>query len=198
MAILTLDNPQFDDVATEYYEDIEALARRALAGDMSQAEYRQQHEELTMAVLLALFLLAGADANTPEARRFLSEQRQIARESAEKLARDLFDGRYSEYDGQTAEQGLAHLEERLELWTYTAGQVYQRGVIGAVPVDGREKTYGWALGRTEKHCGTCLDMSGQELTQTQWQALAADGIAPQGHGLACKGFRCDCFYREVR
>lgn len=198
MAILNLDNPQFDDVVTDYYEDIERLARRALDGEMSQTEYRQQHEELTMAVLLALFLLAGGSATSPEGRRFLAEQRQIARESAEKLARDVFDGRYSAHDGQTADQGMMHLAERLELWTYTAGQAYQRGMISGLPGDGRERRYRWNLGKTEKHCATCSDMSGQEKTQSEWAELAAAGIMPQGHGLACRGFRCDCSYQEVR
>ena len=198
MSILTLDNPQFDEINVDYYDDIIALARRALAEDISQAEYSRQQWQMTMAALLTLFLVTGADADTPAAQQFLAEQRDIASEAAAALAEAVFASRYAESDEQSAVRGWEKLTERLELWTYSAGRAYQRGIISALPADGREKIFAWDLGRTEKHCTTCLEMSGQELTQSQWLVLAADGIEPQGHGLACGGFRCDCRRREVR
>jgi hypothetical protein len=198
MAILQTDNPLFNTVVTQYYADMTALADMAYAGDIDEFEYRQEQERMTTAVLLALFLLAGGNQGTPAGAQFLEEQQAMIRDSTQALAGDLFDGRYSASENKTAEAARGSLLSRLELWTFNMGAAFYIGLITAVTALAAEPSYQWVLGRTEKHCSTCLEQNGQVRTRSEWAIWAADGVHPQGRGLECGGWRCDCSLVEVR
>lgn len=175
-----------------YYDQIQALTDRALNGDIYENEFGREYERLALAALLLAFLLAGGDQSNPAAARELEIAQRQARESAGKLASDIYDGRYSASDetGQTAEQGREKLDSRLALWTFSLGELYHVGML--YNRSGRNKR--WGLGFTEKHCDTCLRLDGVVLTPDEWSFL---GIRPQSSKLACRGFHCDCDWTET-
>jgi len=192
MAILSLSNPTFDAIVSRYYADMQALADSAISGEITERQYRQEQERLTEAAILAVFLLAGGRQNSPEGNKFLGEQQQLARDSSMALATDLFDGRYN------GVEGFDSLLKRLELWTYNLGAAHQIGLVTAVVLVGQpEPRLTWLLGSTKKHCDTCLEQSGQTRARSEWAALAAMGIHPQGRGLTCGGWRCGCILVQV-
>lgn len=53
----------------------------------------------------------------------------------------------------------------------------------------RNGMYEWVLGRTEKHCTTCLSLNGQR-HRMSWYIRR--GLLPKSEKLECKGFNCDC------
>lgn len=188
--MLQLDNPLFDPIASQYAADLERLANRALAGELDEREYRDAVERLTVAMITAVYLLGGGDPTSAQGKRFLAEQGKLARDSARALAGDLFDGRYSEGETRTAEQGKDSLLARLALWTFTLGKVYHRAKV-TNPASASELLT-WRFGSTEEHCATCAGLNGQTKTADEWANLAFLDIEPQGTGLECGGWRCDC------
>ena len=191
MAILELDNPLFNTVVAQYYADMTALADMAYAGEIDEFEYRTEQERITTAVLLALFLLAGGNQGTPAEARFLAEQQAIIRDSANALATDLFDGRYSASETVTAEEARASLLSRLELWTFNMGQIWHMGLLLTPVIAGllEEPRKIWRWGDTVKHCRHCGPLDGVVLTDSEWIAL---NIWPQSSMLECGGYRCGC------
>jgi hypothetical protein len=194
--ILVTDDPRVDVIIAAYYEDLRALSELALSGKISQRIYQRRVLSLAQATNRAAFLLAGGDEANPQAASWLRQQYQIAAGSARKLAADVFDGRYSVIRDaagvviQTAEAGAEALAGRLTLWTFAVGQAAHRGVLYQPPWL-PDITGTWQVGDTE-HCSTCLGQDGQSRTRLEWLSLAAQGIEPQGRGLECGGWKCQC------
>lgn len=60
-----------------------------------------------------------------------------------------------------------------------------------------EGSMGWTLGATEKHCSTCLEMSGKGVQPAEfWRDKQREGIYPGSPMLECTGLHCDCEYTE--
>lgn len=194
--ILAVDDRLVDAIIVAYYEDLQALSALALSGQISQRIYQRRVLALAQAANRAAFLLSGGDDTSQQAAAWLRQQYQIAAGSARKLAADVFDGRYSlirDAAGvvtQTAEAGAAALAGRLTLWTFAVGQAAHRGVLYQ-PAWMPDITGTWYVGDTE-HCSTCLGQDGQSRTRLEWLSLAAQGIEPQGRGLECGGWKCQC------
>lgn len=209
------DIPQLDDPAADaqlaaYYELLNDLTAQALAGQLREDVFRSEMRRVTEVALLLMFLLAGGDRSMPGAEKALTEQFRTARNSVERLAEDIYDGRYSVRNEeqaraggpvQTADQGRDKLRNRLALWVFTLAGMDAVGKQHAAPVviqgEVVEPEYTWELGQTEKHCSTCLEQDGVTRTASGWKALAAIGVQPQGTGLECRGFRCDCRLRRA-
>lgn len=192
---LRTDDPAVDAVIVAYLLSMRRLAALALAGEINERLYIRRQIILAQNNIRAAFLLAGGDVTNPQAAAWLREQYRIASESARKLASDVFDGRYSSItvDGevtQTAADGLAKLDGRLTLWTFVIGQANHRGIIYQ-PAWLPDINGTWHVGDTE-HCSTCLAQDNVTLPRSGWMALAARGIEPQGRGLECGGWKCQC------
>ncbi len=193
--VLRLNRPAVDAIIADFYAAMNDLAALALAGEINERLYTRRQLLLAQNHTRAAFLLAGGDPANPQAAAWLREQFQIAAESARKLAGDVFDGRYSAITAggafpQTAAEGAAKLASRLTLWTYTIGQATHRGTLYQ-PAWLPDINGTWRVGDTE-HCSTCLSQDGVTLPRSGWLALAARGIEPQGRGLECGGWKCQC------
>lgn len=193
--VLRLNSPRFDALITAYYDDLTAVSDLALNGRLNERLYQRRVLQLSQNTIRAAFLLAGGDEANSQAAAWLRQQYQIAADSSRKLAGDVFDGRYSAVavDGaitQTAVDGAAKLAARLTLWTYTVGQATHRGTLYQ-PAWLPDINGTWYVGDTE-HCSTCLAQDGVTRPRSEWLALAARGIEPQGRGLECGGWKCQC------
>lgn len=187
--MLQLNDPRFDPIIAQYSADMEALAGRAFGGELEEREYRDEVERLTMAVLLALFLLAGGNQDSQQGQRFMQEQGRIVKDSSRALAKDLYDGRYSESEEQTAEEARQKLSNRFDLWTFMPGRVFHYGLILAVTTGGTaDARYRWDMDPSKKNCDDCKGLNGIVLTGAEWNDL---GLYPQSYALICKGW-CGC------
>lgn len=180
-----------------YQDELSQLAEKARKGELSQAEFENQAEELVTAALLALFNLGRqSDELDYEATAAYEQEKVFALLAVRNLSRDIYGGRYSEQtdneDNVTLsdEDGQAHLESRIVLWAATAAGLYALGQLH------REATikYTWRLGATSRHCVDCLRLDGQIHTALEWRL---SGYRPQGSALACGGWKCDCRYEET-
>ncbi len=174
---------RFDVLAAVYLDEMRLLAVGAGNGRLLRRQYANKQFSLAWNTIQAAFLLGGGELGHGLAQNYLRGARKIARASSVSLARDLFNGRYR--DGG--------LDARLTLWVYTVAKAYQFGMMIGSP-RGR---FVWRLGATEEHCRTCLFYNGVQMAGWEWLLLAMQGILPQGKGLECEGWRCDCVLRRV-
>lgn len=184
------DNPLLDPRLREYHARLNDLTNSTLAGELPRSSFQRELTRTVNTALLAAFVLAGGDAQA--ASRRLAAEIRIHTRAIRRLGNDLYNGRYSEIEGQqTADEGREKLDSRLTLWvtslagSWTLGQVFNTE---------SERLYYWRLGFTE-HCVSCF--SGAEkgaLTAAQWAGL---GLWPQSRGLRCGGYRCQCSLVEV-
>jgi hypothetical protein len=103
----------------------------------------------------------------------LAEQAQYARD----LADTIYAGR-----------GITETEvaSKPAMWFNKSIQpFYDAGLLSA----NKNGNYEWALGRTEKHCKTCLSANGQIHRLRDWHKAS---VLPKSSSLKCKGYRCDC------
>lgn len=212
---------QIEDDLFDYQERLTELTEDVAEGNITPEEYETAVEELAIIVLLLAFLL-GRNPDPDEAPE--AEQQLIVRLQAylalggssgdaailisEFDALDLSDDIRTQLDETIAiteesvaglteaaatkgvEEGAASLASRLALWVFTAFGMYNLGKMAQAS----DPRLIWNLGGTERHCGTCLRLSGQVHTAREW---AASGYRPQGGNLDCKGFRCDCSLNET-
>lgn len=76
--------------------------------------------------------------------------------------------------------------QRAEMWSNKSLEgIYQKGLASAY----KNGLYTWVLGNTEKHCTTCLMMSGQTHRLKEYTKR---GIVPKSSKLDCGGWLCDC------
>ena len=206
--LITLDDPTIDAQLTAYYDNIDDLTAQALAGLLREDVFRSEMRRITEAALVLVFLLAGGDRATTGAEQAIAKRIRATRNSVEQLASDIYDGRYSVRGKkqvaagrpeQTAGEGRDKLRNRLALWVFTLAGMDAVGKVHSPPAVMRgeltEQEFQWLLGLTEKHCSTCLEMDGQTKQTSAWRALAAIGVEPQGAGLECGGWKCDCKLR---
>ncbi len=183
---------RFDALAASYLDEMKMLAKRAgnghfdelSAGRLSRRQYANKQFKLAWNTMQASFLLGGGALEHGLARSYLRRMRKILKASAVALAGDLFNGRY--------ESG--GLDARLTLWVYTVAGAYQRGMLIGFPL----ARFVWKLGKTEVHCRTCLFYRNQRKFGWEWLLLEGQGILPQGRGLECEGWQCDCKLKRVR
>ncbi len=198
-----LDNEAAQTRLEQYERDLQALMDMALSGQIREDDFRREMERVTVAAILIMYLLGGGDPAKQQSAlnaQLLQNSRSIAG-----LTDDIYSGRYSARDEaesqrptQTRQEGRQKLLNRIVLWVFALSGIYAIGQTKAPPVNGIEPEYIWELGRTEKHCRDCLWAAGQVLTASQWDRLAAAGIAPQSSSLECQGYHCDCRLRRVR
>lgn len=80
---------------------------------------------------------------------------------------------------------------RVSLWaSKSLDSIYAAGKL----MGSGNKVQEWVLGRTEKHCSTCLAASKQRHRAKTW---LKHEIMPHGDKLECGGFRCDCELRDT-
>lgn len=97
MAIETGD-PRVDEQLRIYEQAIQNACAKALAGDITRRELEAELISLSTDNTLTMFLLGGGSLATKEARDWLDKQNIIHINSARKLAKDVFNGRYSMSD----------------------------------------------------------------------------------------------------
>lgn len=94
----------------------------------------------------------------------------------------------TDFADQTYKQGLspAEIASHSEAWANKSlNEMYNEGRMSA----DRNGVYEWVLGRTEKHCKTCLTLNGQRHRFKEWYAR---DLLPGSQRLACHGYQCDC------
>lgn len=192
-----LDNPTAQQQLDRYEEDLQDLVDMALAGDMREDDFKQEMKRITVAAILLMYLLGGGDPDRQQ--EALANELRQNQQSINNLTDDIFSGRYSarkeaepERPAQTGQEGRQKLFNRIVLWSFALSGVYAIGQRKALPVNGVEIEYRWELGYTDENCRDCLWANGQVLTASQWDNLAAVGIAPQSPSLECGGYHCDC------
>lgn len=89
-------------------------------------------------------------------------------------------------DGSKANGGaLEPLLTRGEMWVNRYNEVRIKGAAMACA----NLKVVWRLGKTEKHCASCLGFDGRVYRYSTWEA---NGALPQSQSLGCGGWRCDC------
>lgn len=188
--MLTLDDPDFDNISRDYYADMLDLVARLVAGTITAAVYQEQQVALTEVAMVAVLVTTGAELTNLELAAIFEAHLQQARESAASLAEDVVGGRYTEGLTTSALREIADaLKKRIGLWTYTLGQLYSRAIL-YVGNDG--DLMQWQRGATEAGCESCVGLDGQIKTRAEWRTLASEGTAPRSKSLACGGWNCDC------
>jgi len=203
---------EFNKQISDYEKEIAALALLFLLGEITRDAFTSEQIRLTERMLIASVIASGGVLASKSVLSFLSSQQTITAESARALANDIESGVYSEQKNaeseiiKTEEVGKAQLLTRLLLWGFTMGQAYAMGQLTKpaqlVRLPGGEVIsiepfFKWVLGPTE-HCNTCFSSSQEGVkSQSFWANLARLDITPQGGGLDCKGFRCQCELVEV-
>lgn len=85
----------------------------------------------------------------------------------------------------------AQAANKSELWFNKSIQPFYQAGLASADNNG---LYEWLLGRTEKHCTTCLKMNGQK---HRLKAYVSKGILPQSDALDCGGWNCDCKLKKT-
>jgi hypothetical protein len=80
---------------------------------------------------------------------------------------------------------LVPLFNRLEMWVNRWDELFELGESYACA---DEKAV-WVLGRTDKHCPSCVGFSGRVYRRSTWRDNDA---MPRSQRLACRGYNCDC------
>ncbi|MCA9366883.1 hypothetical protein KC887_01295 [Candidatus Kaiserbacteria bacterium] len=191
------DLPEIDETIDPqlqaYYDQLVALTAAALAGTVDEQGFVERMERIVLAALLLAYLLGGGTAATAEDDEKYQERIEQNRNSVEVLAADIYSGRYSKSDKQTADEAASKLDSRLSLWVIGLAAVYDLGKNqqpDTIIVNGEvvEYTETWRVGPTE-HCNTCLALDGVSLTPSEWVAL---GLEPRSPDLDCGGWNCLC------
>lgn len=202
---IRFNTPAIDDQLARYYSDLDALMLLALNGRINEGDFTEELTRLVLAMLLLAFATAGGNQSLPGAAELLERRRRQSLSSIAILADDIYSGRYSARTEaepgrpvQTADEGLDKLRNRLTLWVNSAGAmyneslIYQTAVLNPETGQMEEPLYAWILGPTE-HCTDCLTFSGFILPASEWRRLPR----PQDYQLECRGFNCQCSYRQV-
>lgn len=91
----------------------------------------------------------------------------------------------------SARQIVTNVTNRVAaLWTRAHEGVYAEGQVNSR----QEVWLMWELGKTERHCSSCLALNGQIHTAAEWRSA---GIRPQSPDLRCGGWNCDCRLTEI-
>lgn len=79
-------------------------------------------------------------------------------------------------------------DSKAQLWSLRAKDVRNQALLLA---QGDPKLV-WRLGRTEKHCSTCLKLDGKVKRASYWAGLSLRPQNPPNPLLECQGWKCDC------
>ncbi len=181
-------------IVTRYSTDMLALAESLRHGRITMLAYRTQQIQLATNTTQAVILLAGASTSDPLVADFWRQQQRQIVTSSWKLSRDLAAGRYAD-DEDDPGSGLEQLIKRLRLWISSLLRAWHYAIL----IPGRaEDLLQWFLGATEAHCNTCLSHHERIAPRAYWREQARRGIYPQGPGLECGGWYCDCEIVPVR
>ena len=88
-------------------------------------------------------------------------------------------------------EGTMDYHRRLDLYVDGTGELFARGILAGVARTKR-KGLRWHVGPTE-HCKDCAEFDDKVFTPRQFTRMADAGKVPQGHGLECRGFKCQCY-----
>lgn len=205
------NNANINEQIRQYYDDINDLSRQALDGEITPRQYENRMQDIVTAALFMAFILAGGSINNRNAQLYLDEQRRIAFNSISTLSTDIFAGSYSlqtvgDETIQTADRGIEKLGNRLALWTFALGRVFNQSQLypsGTEPgIDPRtgelitppEPRKIWLYDPRKEHCTDCAGLNNLVLTISEWQRL---GIEPQSPQLECGGWRCGCKWQDT-
>lgn len=190
---MQLRDPRLGPIVERYSADMLTLADALRHGRITMITYRAQQAQLAASTTQAVILLAGASVNEPLMADFWRQQQRQIVTSSWKLSRDLANGRYSDTDDDPG--ALERLIKRLRLWISSLLRAWHYAIL----IPGRaEDLLQWFLGATEAHCTTCLSHHERIAPRAYWRELARQGIYPQGPGLECGGWYCDCEIVPVR
>ncbi len=193
MADLPNIDDKIDPQLQAYYDQLAALTAAAQAGNIDERDFIEQMERVVLTALMLAYLLGGGTVATAETDDKFQERIEQNRNSIAVLANDIYSGKYTANDKQTADEAAAKLDSRLGLWVIGVAAVYDLGKNqqpDTIIVDGEvvEYTETWRVGPTE-HCVTCLALEGVSLTPSEWASL---GLEPRSPDLKCGGWNCKC------
>jgi hypothetical protein len=96
---------------------------------------------------------------------------------------DIIDNRHS--DGK-----LQPLLDRTELWVNAYHRIQNQAMLMACG----DKKLKWVADPAKEHCADCQNYDGRVYRASIWSKY---GIQPQGHHLACGGWRCGCVFQAT-
>lgn len=205
---IVFGDERIDPILASYYQDLDLITGFALDGRIPESSFKEDFTRTVLAALFLSFASAGSNLTVPGALGVINQANATALSSIAKLTQDIYDGRYSPREAdqareqrpeQTAEDGRAKLQNRLNLWVNKAGQMYNQGLIYQPPFYNfetgllEEALFTWKLGQTEQHCKDCLEFTQLILPASAWRRLPP----PQSPDLECGGWYCDCRYLRV-
>lgn len=205
---------QIEDELELYQARLDELGQQAADGEISQSEFEEELEALTVAILI-LALLRGIEG-TSEAEELLIDAALLILENDSPEAREtglivLTDQEI--LDEALDEEAQAELEEeiavaltstlaadiyagvydenaqgllsRLAMWGITAFGLFNLGKIIGRP----DQRFRWIWDPAKEHCEDCTRLNGQIHTGSEWRR---SGWRPQRSNLACTGHHCGC------
>lgn len=196
---------QIESELDNYQQQVNSLARQANDGEISQSDFRDSLDTLTVAVL-TLSVLRGIDSDTDAAQLLTDaalmvleddspEAQEVGLETLtdpiileDALPADVLAQLQDEitislgsslpidiYTGQY-ENNAQGLLSRLAMWGTTAAGLYALGQLAGHPTT----RFVWSLGATTDHCEDCLGFDGQVKTGAEWLAT---GLRPKSRDL---------------
>lgn len=207
---------QIDTQLLDYQTRIEELSRQAVDGDISQVEYQEQLDNLTIA-MLTLSMLRGLDAQSDTAE-LLDNAATILLDNpydTEALAMITDEGLLSEvippmgieelntlidYSLNSDIANIIYggyydlrsntLIQRLTMWTNSARGLHTLGIL----LGDDTQNYIFEIGNAIEHCASCERLNGQVHSGKEW---AESRLYPQSRQLDCEGYNCQCRIRKT-
>jgi len=85
---------------------------------------------------------------------------------------------------------LQPLLDRVELWVNAYNRIQNQAMLMACA----DQKLKWVMDAAKENCEDCQKYNGRVYRGSIW---AKYGIQPQGHNLACGGWRCGCSFQET-
>lgn len=88
-------NELADKTIEEYETALQTAVARALDGQLTRIQLQQQLYQTAVKYMSLLYVMGGGDLESKSGKALMTQQRKIHRRSANKLASDVFSGRYN-------------------------------------------------------------------------------------------------------
>lgn len=177
----------------EYEQAIIDLIELANDGELTEEEFETQLEELTTALIIALFLagagLESQDQLDDEQREALGEQVSEGTQTVPEVTEQVFAGFYL----PIAEGGRGwNIVAKAALWAIFLAGAYE---LGKLHNRAKQQDFlRWRVSPGKDSCTDCLRLNGQIHTRKEW---LDSGWLPKRRRLECNGYNCGCYFEDA-
>lgn len=184
--------PELNLALSQYGDELEQLALQAQSGEIEKSEFISELQSSVESALLTIYSeMSGLEPEefTEQDLENLEEYIAVNFDSVNKLANDIYDGKYDDTEDR---DGIILLFGRLGLWTANAAALAMLALLNNP--ERQQNKLQWVLNPTKENCATCIALDGQVHTVQEWDA---SGWYPRHPDLECGGWRCGCNFVEV-